>query len=141
MRDLVVHQFFRGVGLGGGADDFFLRGLGLFHQDDFRVLDFDDRRPCHFDFVGERPVFLILARLQLLVGVFFDLRFFGLDFEFALLAFGLDLLDAAFGGFQLALGGGGAGAERFAFRADVGQFLGDAEDFPVAILQNEQVSR
>ena len=65
--------------------------------------------------------------------------FFASTFEFEPLAVGLGLLDAALGGFQLALRGRGAGAQRVAFRPDVGQFLCDAEDFPVAILQNEQL--
>jgi hypothetical protein len=33
---------------------------------------------------------------------------------------------------------GSAGAEGFAFGGDVGEFLLDAEDFPVAILQNQK---
>ena len=56
------------------------------------------------DFVGERAVFLVLARLQLLVGVFLDLRFLRLDVEFEPFAVGLDLFDAVFGGVELALG-------------------------------------
>ena len=49
--------------------------------------------------------------------------FFRLDVEFEPFAVGFDLFDAIFGGVELRLGGGGLGAEGFAFRADVGQFL------------------
>jgi hypothetical protein len=42
----------------------------------------------------------------------------------------------AFGGLELRLRRGGPGAEGFAFWRDVGEFLLDAKDFPVAILQN-----
>jgi hypothetical protein len=51
--------------------------------------------------VGERAVFLVLARLQLLVGVFLDLRFLRLDIEFQPFAVGFGLFDAVFGGFEL----------------------------------------
>ena len=105
------------------AGDFLLRRLGLLHQLDFLVLDFGDVGLARVNFVGQRAVFLVLARLQLLVGVFLDLRFLRFDVEFEPFAVGLDLFDAVFGGFELRLGGGGPGAEGFAFRADVGEFL------------------
>jgi len=44
------------------------------------------------------------------------------------------LFHAQLRGLKLALCAGGFGAQTFAFGADVGQFLGDAEQFPVAIL-------
>ena len=83
-----------------------MRGLGLLHQLNFLILDFCDFLFAVVNFVGERAVFLVLAGLQLLVGVFFNLRFFRLDIEFELFAFGLDVLDAALGGFELRLGDG-----------------------------------
>src|ERR1700690_781573 len=119
-------------------DDFLLRRLRLFHQDNLLVLDFGDVGLARFNFVGEGAVFLVLARLQLLVGVFLDLRFFGVDVEFQPFAVGFGLADAIFGGFELGLGGGGAGAEGFAFGVDVRQLGLHAMQFPVAVLQNQK---
>ena len=42
-------------------------------------------------------------------------------------------------GFQRALRAGGLGLERFAFGPDMGEFLGDPENFPVAVLQNKEL--
>ena len=134
LGDLLVDQFLGLVRLGVARGDFLLRDFGLFHQNDFRVLDLEDDFLGHLDLVGERLVFLVLARLQLLVGVFLDLRFLGLNFQVALLAFGFDLLDAIFGGVELDLGGGGPAAQGFAFRPDLGEFLLHAVNFAVAIL-------
>ena len=56
--------------------DLLLRGLGLLHQLNFLILDFGDVGLAGVNFVGEGAIFLVLARLQLLVGVFFNLVFF-----------------------------------------------------------------
>ena len=134
LADLVVHELLRGGGLDGGAGHFLLRRLGLFHQNNFGVLNLKDDFLGHLDFVGERLIFFILARLQLLVEVLLNLRLFAFDFEVALFAFRFDLFYAQLRRFERGLGAGGLGLERFAFGADVGQFLGDTVQFPVAIL-------
>jgi len=107
LADLIINQFFCGGGFGGRGHDIFLRDFGLFHQDYFCVFDFEDDFLGHLDLVGERLVFLVLARLQLLVQIFFDLRLLRLNFEVALFALGFDLFDAGLGGFQRGLGVGG----------------------------------
>jgi len=107
--DLVIHEFFGGRGRLGGIDDFALGHLGLFHQADFHILDFEDGLFGHFDLVGQSFVFLVLAGLELLVGVLFDLRFFGFDVQFEAFPLGFDLFDAEFGRVKLGLGGGGFG--------------------------------
>ena len=56
-----------------------------------------------FNFVGQRAVFLVLARLELLERVFFDQLFLGLDFKFEFLAAGFYLFDFVFGALQTAL--------------------------------------
>jgi len=43
-----------------------LSGFGLFHQFKLLVLDFENSVFAHFDFVGERLVFLVFLRLKLL---------------------------------------------------------------------------
>ena len=108
--------------------------LGLFHQNDFLILNLRDVGLARFDFVGERAVFLVFARLKLLVGVFLDLLFLHPNVEFEPFAVGLDLFDAGLGGFELRLGGRRFGAEGFAFRADVSEFLLNAVNFAVAVL-------
>ena len=62
----------------------------------------------------------------------------GFDFEFEPLAFGLDVFDAIFRGIKLCLRHGGAGEECFTFGRDLGEFLLNAMNFPVAILQNQK---
>src|SRR5579875_592099 len=104
LRELLVHPFFGLGGFGHQAGDFFLRGFGLFHQFDFAVFNFRDFGFAIFDFAGQRAVFLVFTGLELLVGVFFNLRLLGFDFEFKPFAFGFDLFDAIFGGFELCLG-------------------------------------
>src|SRR5208283_5959636 len=89
--------------------------------------------------VGQRAVFLVLARLQLLVGVAFDLLLLRFDIEFEPFAVGLDLSGARLEGFELALGGGGLGAKTFAFGAEMGEFSLHATNFLVAVLQQQQL--
>ena len=56
----------------------------------------------------------------------------------ALLAFGLDLFHAIFRGVELRLRGVGAVAKCFAFGRDLCEFLLNAMNFPIAILQDEK---
>src|ERR1035438_5702428 len=117
LRDLAFRHFFYFVGFARQAAGLLLHLLGLFHQNDFLILNLRDVGLARFDFVGERAILLVLARQKLLVGVFLDLRFFPFNVEFELFAVGLDLFDAGPGGFELRLGGRGFGAEGFAFRS------------------------
>ena len=55
------------------------------------------------DFVLQRGVFLVLARLQLLGAVFGDLRAFGVRLNLKALALHLDFFGAGFVAFQLVL--------------------------------------
>jgi len=77
--------------------------------DNLRVLDLKNHVLGHLDFMRERLVFLVFARLQLLVEIFLDLRLLGLDFQIALLAVGFDLPHARLRGLERALRGGGPG--------------------------------
>ena len=133
-RDLIFSLFLRRVVLLGCAGNLPLRRLALFHQNNLLILDFDDGLLAQLDFMGERAILLVLARLQLLIGVSLDLRFLLLDIEFEPFAVGLDLFAAKFGGVQLRLRRRGLGAEGFTFRPDMFQLLFDAADLPVAFL-------
>ena len=118
--------------------DFLLRRLRLFHQLDFLVLDLEDRCLARVDFVGQRAVFLVLAGLELLVGVPDDHLLLGLDFQLQVFAGGFDLLDPQLGILQLGLRGGGLGLERLPLRLDARQFALLPANLLVAVLQNQQ---
>ena len=134
LRDLAFRQFFCFVGLAQKTDGLFLRGLGLFHKNNFLVLDLRDVSLARVNLVRQRAVFLVLARQQLLVGVFLDLLFPGLHIEFQPFAVGFDLSDAGSGGFKLRLSGRGFGLVGVAFGTDLGEFLLNAVDSAVAVL-------
>ena len=84
--------------------------------------------------MSQRAVFLVLARLKLLVGVFFNLLFLHSNVELQPFAVGFDLFDAGPGGFELHLGGRGFAVVGFAFGTDLGEFLLNAVNFAVAVL-------
>ncbi len=130
------------AGLGGGlvgGGDVLLRGLGLFHELELLVVEFYDGFLAAVNFMGQRAVFLVLLRLKLLQRVFFNLRLLGFDFQFQLLAVGLDMLHAVLGGIQSGLGTGGAGTDHLALRRNAGELALHLEDVAVAILKHEKL--
>ena len=116
-----------------------LRLLALFHQLKLFVFEHHDRRFAGVDFMRQRPVFLVLAGLKLLICVAGDLFLFAFDFQLKLLARGLDLFHTQLG---LIKAGGGRRhfrLENLALRFDVSEFPFDAADISISVLQDKQL--
>ena len=79
------------------------------------VLDFDDVRLAMVDFVRQRAIFLVLARLQLLVGVFLDLRLFASTSSSSRLRSDSICFTRFFAASSCVCVAGRLGAQRFAF--------------------------
>jgi len=111
------------------------------HQHDFPVFNLCGCRLCRFRFRGRAPCIPRSCGSRAAGWPYRAICvFFSLHIEFELLAFGLDLLDAGFGGVELGLGGGGQVAQVSRVPARFGQFLLHAVNFcGFAILQKSEV--
>jgi len=72
---LSIGELFGFIRLARQPDNFLLRRLGLLHQTNLLILDAIDIRLARVDLMGQGAILFVLARLQLLIGVFLDLRF------------------------------------------------------------------
>jgi hypothetical protein len=138
IRDFSIGQLFcfRGNLLGG--DGFFLRRLALLHQFKLLIFEGNDGLLAAINFILEGAVLFVLLRLQLLCCVFVALLLFRFHIELKLFAVRLDLFHAQLRGFQLRLRTGGAALEFPALGFHVGEFIFDAKNFPVPVLEHEQ---
>ncbi len=121
-----------------GRRDFFLRLFGPLHQFEFLVLELDDYLPAGFDFVRQRPVFLVLFGLELLGGIPLDLLLLGLHVKLELFAVGLDLFDTRLAALQAGLRRRQPGMEFPALGGNSRQFILELQDVTVAVLQDQK---
>ena len=138
IRHLSIGRFFRFVSHPGRGRGFLLGGLGLFHQFQLLVFQFEDVPPGHFNFVGQRAVLVVPLGLKLLEGISLNRLLFRLDLEFKFLAVAFELFAPLPGHVEGCLGGGGFSLKRLALRPDVAQFAPQPGDFAVAVLEDQQ---
>ena len=137
-RHQIIGVFLGFISLLSEPHDVFLRRFRLLHQSDFLILDLGDVRLAGVNFVGKGLVFLVLARLQLLVGVLGDLGLFGFHVEFEPFPVGFDLPHPLLARLQIGLRARSLVLEGLPFGFDVSEFRLQPADFTVAILQNEE---
>ena len=136
--EAAVEDLFGFIGGLGGGGNLFLCRFDLFHQLELPVVELDDGFLAHLDLVGQRAVFLVLFRLELLDGILVDELFLGLDVQLQFLALGFDLFGFVFRGLQRAQAGGQLGLEFRPLRADAGEFVLHFQKLSVAILEDEK---
>jgi len=129
-------QFLEGP-LGGG--DFEVNRVGLFHEFELAVFELADGQLALIDLVGERAVLLVFLGLILLDGVFGDLLFLFFDLEFGFFAFDFEGLEVGAGGDELILGGRLLFLQALALGGQAVQFRLNMQDFPVMILESQQL--
>ena len=139
LLNLVLEEFLRFIGRLGRPADFLVSGLALLHDFDFPVFDFKNRLFAGFDFVSQGAIFLVLAGLELLVGVAFDLLLPGFDFQFQRFSARFKFLDLVLGGVELSLRPGSPGLEHLTLRLNPGEFPLQLSDLPVPVLKNQEL--
>ena len=129
---------FLGMGFFGG-DDLRVESFEFLHEIEFAIFERGDSLFGSFDFVGEGGVFLVSARLELLLLVAGDGVALGPCFDFQIPLLNLDLSGA---GFCLLEPSGGVGELLFACPSLFGQVDDlrlEASKALVSILQGEQL--
>ena len=129
---------FFGVGFFGGSD---LRHqfLDFLHEIEFAVFEGGDGFFGSLDFMGEGRVFLVSARLELLLFVAGDGIALCACFHLEVTLLDLDFLRTGFGLLELGRGVGELLFARLAFFWQVGDFGLKASKALVAVLQGEQL--